>query len=169
MCRENKEILSVLFVFLLVCLALGALRAEEPDRWYLISEQELASIETLLSRLETDRQNWESQAHELRLKAERLETESAILNSQLSEERELYRTLETSFNGYEAAKLTELSLKDGEIAGLKEEKAAERLEKEKYKGSSRLWFFVAIALAVSWAIFGTYKVWRKFHPVPRIL
>jgi len=156
MCLLKKVffLLFILFLFLF-CLA-DALRAEEQEAWYLISETELLSIEVLLERSETDRQSWELQARGLKSAA-------ANLNGQLAEERKQYRTLEQSFNKYETENLMQLSLKNGEIADLKEKVATEKLEKEKYKGQATARLIIIIAGAVIVGLYIAFKICRFFR------
>jgi chromosome segregation ATPase len=143
--------------FLLFWLCSSAVAAQGEEQFYLISETELQSIEKSLAGLETDRQSWELQARGLK-------NEAGSLNSQLSEERRQYRTLEQSFNKYEADQLALVSLKNGEIADLKQEIATERLEKEKYRGKATTRLLIIIGLAASWIIFIAYKIYRIFKP-----
>ena len=138
---------------------MGVLRAEEPEQWFLISETELQSIETSLGRLETDRQSWESQARGLRNEAENL-------NRQLSEERVQYRILEQSFNEYERDQLAQLSLKNGEIAELKQTVADERLETAKYKGVAMIRLFIIIGLGAIIILYIAVKIYSHFRPLP---
>lgn len=144
----------VVFVFLF-CL-LDALRAEEQEAWYLISETELRSIEASLERSETDRQSWELQARGLK-------SEAANLNGQLAEGRKQYKTLEQSFNKYETEKLMQLSLKNGEISDLKEKVATEKLEKEKYKGQATARLIIIIAGAALIVLYIAFKICRFFR------
>jgi len=164
MCRENKEFFFILFLFLLFCFIVGVLRAEEQGPWYLISEAELRSIERYKEISEAEKLTWLSQVQNLKLRAVRLETESGSLNSQLSQAREQNRRLEKSFDEYVQGQLMLISSKNGEIADLKQEAAAERLEKEKARGTSRARLIVIIALAGSWVLFLAYKAYRFFRP-----
>jgi len=136
------KLISLWFVFLWLCLSAGALQAEEQERWYLISESELRSIETSLERLEADRRSWESQARELR-------NEAGSLNSQLAGERERYRTLDRYFNRYEHEQSILLSLKNGEIAELKQEVADKAMEAESYKRKFTLTLAIVLILALA--------------------
>jgi chromosome segregation ATPase len=142
--------------FLLIWLCLSAPAVQGEEQYYLISETELRSIETSLGRLETDRQSWESQARGLR-------NEAGNLNNQLAGERRQYRILEQSFNRYETDQLTQISLKNGEIAELKQEKAQETQKKEEYKGKYRTWMIISIALSAAWVIFIVFKIYQKFR------
>jgi len=156
MCLLKKVFLFLFILFLfLFCLA-DALRAEEQEAWYLISEPELRSIEALLEKSETDRQNWESQARGLKSAA-------ANLNGQLAEERRQYKALEQSFNKYEADQLKRLSLKNGEIANLKNNVATEKLEKEKYKGQATSRLIIIIALGALIVFYIAFKICRFFR------
>ena len=157
MCGENKDFWRLLLFGLLFSFVLGALRAEE--RYYLISETELLSIETLLGTLETGRLESEFQVRELK-------SESRSLNGQLAEERSQFKKLEQSFNGYEADLLTTISLKNGENAELKKELAAALLDKkeaeletETAKGESRVRFWIIIGLIASWVLYWGIKIY----------
>jgi hypothetical protein len=89
-----------------------------------------------------------------------LRQESKILNSQLAVQREQTRILQQSFNEYEAGQLTLISLKNGEIAGLKQEAADKALETAAYKRSARNRLVVIIALAGAWIVLLVFKVCR---------
>jgi hypothetical protein len=158
MCEANKRFLLYLLLALLLVSVAGALRAEEPGPWYLISEAELRSIERYRNSREAERQAWLSQASALRL-------DSRSLNDQLAAQREANRSLIVSFNKHEADRLIQLSSKNGEIARLQEEKAEKTLEAEKYKGTSKARLFVIIAFAGSWIVFIAFKAWRFFRPI----
>jgi hypothetical protein len=145
MCKANKFFLCFLFASLFTCFA-GVLQAEEPDRWYLISEAELRSIEQYRENSEREKQNWLLQARELR-------RGSADLNVQLAQARERNMKLEQSFNELEADRLTLLSLKNGEIAALKQEAADNAMEAEKWKGKNAKMLAVIIALAMGFVGF----------------
>jgi len=162
MCLK-KILFFLLAAFLFLFSLADALRAEEPDRWYLISETELRSIEASLEKSETDRRNWESQARGLRIRAEKSEADSILLNRQLAAGRKQFRALEDSFNEYEAGQLTLVSSKNGEIADLKQKVAAEKLEKEKYKGQATARLVIIIAGAAIIALFIAFKACRFFR------
>jgi len=142
---------------------LDVLRAEEQEAWYLISETELRGIEALLEKSETDRRSWESQARGLRIRAEKSEADSVLLNRQLAAGRIQYRALEDSFNEYEAGQLKLVSLKNGEIAGLEKKAAAEKLEKEKYKGKAAARLIIIIAGAALIVLYIAFKACRFFR------
>jgi ABC-type phosphate transport system auxiliary subunit len=112
---------------------------EQPDPWYLISEQELQSIERYREKSEAERQSWLSQVQTLRTKAETLQTESASLNKQLSTAREAQRKSEQLYEQSEAEWLTQISLKNGENAELKQEVAT-------YKGKAEQRLLVIVEL-----------------------
>jgi hypothetical protein len=147
MCGSNKRLFLYLLLASLLAFVVGVLRAEEPGQWYLISELELLSIEQYRNSREAERQNWLSWVSGLKL-------ESRNLNSQLAKQREANRVLTESFNRYEQDQLTLISLKNGEIADLKEEAAGKALEAAAYKGSARSRLVVIIVLAGSWIVFG---------------
>jgi hypothetical protein len=169
MCGSNKRYFSRLFPVLLFVFASGALRGEEGEPaaympMYLISETELRSIEEYRKKSESEKQNWLLQVSELRMQAGRLneraaalQKDSGNLNRLLLRERERNLKLTQSFNEYEAARLTLISLKNGEIAGLK-------LEAERYKGKARSRLIVIAALGAAWVIFIAFKVRRFFRP-----
>jgi len=135
------------FLLLWLCLSAAVLQGEQ---WYLITETELQSIERYRQTSEQEKRSWLLQVQGLKL-------ESTSLNSQLETARAQNRKLEQSFNEYDKDQLTQLSLKNGEIAGLKQ-------EREKYKGTAKTRLVAIIALAGSWILFIAYKIYRKFRP-----
>jgi hypothetical protein len=173
MCEENKACFFILFVVLRLASAAGALRAEEPGPWHLISEEELRSIELYRKNSETEKQNWLLQVNVLKTKAAnsearstKLEQESSTLNSQLSEARKANRILNESFNQYEAEQLTLTSLKNGEIADLKQIVADKTLEAATYKGKATLRLIIIISLGVAIAAYITFKILRFLRVIP---
>jgi hypothetical protein len=171
MCKENRDFFIILLVTLLLVSVLGALRGEEQDQWYLISEPELRNIEKYKATSEAEKQTWQLQAGELRMQAERLsaraailQAESATLNNQLSAAREAQRRSEELFERSEVERLTQLSLKNGEIATLAQIKADKTTQIEKYKGQSSRRLIIAAALGLAWVIFIAFKIYRKFRP-----
>jgi hypothetical protein len=90
-------------------------------------------------------------------RAAALQKDSGNLNRLLLQERERNLKLTQSFNGYEVARLTVISLKNGDIAGLK-------LEAERYKGQARSRLVVIAAPGAAWVIFVAFKVRRFFRP-----
>jgi hypothetical protein len=178
MCGENRGYFLILFIGLLLSCAVGVLRAEETEPAasmpvaepiYLISEAELRSIEIYLESSEREKQTWLLQVQELRMRAGNSEAKSAqlekdlqALNQGLSGQRELYRSLQRSFNEYEAESLTAISRKNGEIAGLEQTVTERTLEAAAYKGSARSRLIVIIALAASWIVFIGFKAGRFF-------
>jgi len=163
MCKENKELFIILFAFLFLSCLVGVLRAEEPGPWFLISETELRSIGEYLAKSEQEKQSWQSQASELRIRAEKSEADSSLLNNQLAEARAQSRKLETSFNEYEADQLIQTSLKNGEIAKLKEEVATEKQKATKAEGTAALRLVIIIALASVIVLYIAFKVCRFFR------
>jgi hypothetical protein len=169
MCGANKRFFFYLFLALLFASVAGALRGEEGEPaaympMYLISETELRSIGEYRKKSESEKQNWLLQVSELRTRAGRLNERAAVsqkdsenLNRLLLREREKNLKLTQSFNGYEAARLTMISLKNGEIAGLK-------LEAERYKGKARSRLVVIAAPGAAWVIFIAFKARRFFRP-----
>ena len=157
MCCENDKRFFALFLFaLLLCLSAAAPRAEE--RWFLISETELRSIELYKQASATERRSWLSQVRGLsedsrRLSAEstRLREESESLNSQLSAQRELNRQLERSFNELEADRLTMLSSLGGENAALRTELATSR-------GRANARLVIIVGLAAGIAVYAGFRL-----------
>jgi len=162
MCLK-KVCFFLLVAFLFLFSLTAVLRAEEQETWYLISETELRSIEALLEKSETDRQSWESQARGLRIRAEKSEADSILLNRQLATARIQFRALEDSFNEYEAGRLALVSSKNGEIADLEKKAAAKALEAEKYKEKATARLAIIIAGAAIIALFIAFKVCRFFR------
>jgi hypothetical protein len=169
MCKENREYFIILLAGLLLASVVGVLHGEELSQSYLISEAELQSIERYRNSREAERQTWLSQASALNQRLRNSEERSAAheqtvsgLNSQLAAQQEVNRNLITSFNKYEKDRLILISLKNGEITRLKEEKAETTLEAEKYKGVSRSRLFIIIALTGMWIVFIAFKVCRFF-------
>jgi len=146
----------LLLALWLSCLLAFPLAAEQPEeRLYLITETEVQSIEEYRKTSELEKQNSLSQVRELK-------NESILLNSQLAQAREDLRRSNQSFNELEAERLTQLALKDGEIADLK-------LENSKEKGTSQTRLVVIIALAGAWVVFIGFKACRFFRPTPKLL
>jgi hypothetical protein len=85
------------------------------------------------------------------------------LNGQLSDQRELNRGLQRSYNEYEAGQLTLISLKNGEIADLKQALADRTLDAEKYKGKAALRLAIIIALLAAIAGYAAFRVCRFFR------
>jgi uncharacterized protein YihD (DUF1040 family) len=142
-------------VFLL-CSASDAVHPEE--QWYLIQESELRSIEEYRRISEAERLNWLSQVQSLSRRAGILETELVSLNSQLLNQRELNRELSLSFNKYEAGRLTQLSLKDGEITKLKEEILIEQLKTRKSASLNVILGGILVLIAVLAAVYVYVKI-----------
>jgi hypothetical protein len=155
MCKANKRFFLYLLLAWLFVSVVGALRAEEPGPWYLISETELRSIEQYKETSEAEKRSWLSQVQGLK-------QDSANLNNQLAEARAQNRKLVTLFNEYAQDQLIHTSLKNGEIANLKQTVAEQTLETEKYKGIAWNRLFIIIALGAAWIIFIAFKVSRFF-------
>ena len=147
------------FLFLWLCLAAGVLRAEEPGPWYLISEAELRSIEQYRETSEREKRNW-------LLQAQGLKQDSANLNAQLAEARAQNRKSEQLFNEYEKDQLEKISLKNGEIADLKAEAAAEKQGRTKAEGTAALRLAIIIALVAIIVLYIAYKVCRFLRIIP---
>jgi hypothetical protein len=163
MCGANKRFLFYLFLALLFASAAGALRGGEPGPWYLISEAELRSIEEYKTKSEAEKQTWLLQARGLKAQADSLRQDSRTLNDQLAQARELNRGLQRSFNEYETEQLTAISMKNGEIAGLKQTVMEKTLETEKHKGAAQSRLIIIAALAGLWIVFIAFKVRRFFR------
>jgi hypothetical protein len=144
MCKK-----SLLVCFVLLC-SVVSLAAEQQ---YRISESQLQSIETLLEKLERDRQSWALQAQGLRLEAE-------SLNVLLAREREQYRILEQSFNRYETSQ-------SEKAAKLMLELETARLEKERYKRAAGIRLAVIISLAGVLFLVSGIMVYRFFRKPKR--
>jgi hypothetical protein len=137
---------------------------EQP--WYLISERELRSIETYKANSEREKANWLLRVSELKGLAGKSLNKSEDLNRQLSTAREQNRTLQQLYEKSEAEKLALLSLKNGEIAELKESLGAERLRAEKYKGLGEGRLYLIIALAGAWVLYIAWKIRNFFRFIP---
>jgi hypothetical protein len=166
MCGANKRFFLYLLFALLFAFAAAALRAEEPDRWYLISEAELSAIEAYKAKSKAEKSNWLLQVRELKAQAESLRRESETLNSQLAQAREANRRLEQSYNGLEAEWLTRLSLKNGEIAELKQALADRTLEAERYKSKAALRLVIIVFILAAVAGYTAFRVLRFFRVIP---
>ncbi|MDR1300922.1 MAG: hypothetical protein LBK43_00420 [Treponema sp.] len=158
MCKANKRF----FVYLLLLSLVGVLQAQERESWYLISERELQSIATYKTTSETEKQTWLLQVQKLKVHVEHLQVESVSLNQHLQEARELQRRLTEFSKQYEAAQLTLLSLKHGEIASLNQEVTAKTQEAATYKKIAGTRLRVSIALGSAWLIFIGFKLCRLF-------
>jgi chromosome segregation ATPase len=135
------------------------LTAGQEGPWYLIREPELRGIEEYRQTSEREKQGWLLQVQSLKARLGSLETESASLNSQLASQRELNRKLTQSFNEYEAEKLTQLSLRDGEIAEL-------RVKNKAAAGQRNAAVIAAAALALAWLGYIAFKVCRFLKIIP---
>jgi hypothetical protein len=138
----------MLLVGLLLSSVVGVLHGQEQESWYLISETELLSIEGYKKSIEQERQTWLLQVSGLRTRAEKSEADSKNLNSQLSNQRQITRSLTESFNKYEQDQLTLISSKNGEIAGKDQEIGELKTEVAKEKGQKRLYLVAIISVAV---------------------
>ncbi|MDR2194513.1 MAG: hypothetical protein LBP19_08630 [Treponema sp.] len=167
---KNARSRVVVFVFAFLVCAGVLLRGEEAikrNRWYLISEVELLNIEQYRENSEREKANWLSRVNGLKIQAERL-SERAVnsraelenLNRLLSTARERNRILQQSYEQSEAERLTQLSLKNGEISALKQEVAETALKVEGYKKKAALRLIIIIFLGVAIAGFITVKILR---------
>jgi hypothetical protein len=135
------------------------LTAGQEGPWYLIREPELQAIETYRKNSEAEKQAWLLQVQSLKARLGSLETESASLNSQLANQRELNQKLTQSFNEYESERLVQLSLRDGEIAEL-------RVRNKAAAGQRNAAVIAAAALALAWAGYIAFKVCRFLKIIP---
>ena len=151
----------VILFALLFCFV-AVLRAEEQGPWFLISEAELRSIEQYKTTSEQEKQNWRLQAQTWSKEAAILHQDSVNSNAQLAQARIQNRKLATLFNEYAQDWLIQTSLKNGEIADLRQAVAEQTLETEKYKGIAWNRLFIIIALGAAWVIFIVFKILRFF-------
>jgi hypothetical protein len=121
MCKEDKVCVFLFLLGLLLCSAWGALHGQEQEQYYLITESELRSIEDSRKNSATEKQSWLLEASALKAKAGTLVWESALLNDQLRQEREMRQKLTQSFNEYEAGQSLQMSQKDTRIVQLETE------------------------------------------------
>jgi predicted RNase H-like nuclease (RuvC/YqgF family) len=164
MCGANKRFFLYLLLAFLLASAAGVLRAGESDmQVYLISETELLSIEEYKTKSEAEKRAWLLQVQELKIQAAGLQRESETLNSQLRNQRDQTRMLQKSFNEYETENLMTISMKNGEIADLKQAAAGKALEAAAYTGIARSRLIIIIALAGSWIVFIAFKACRFFR------
>jgi hypothetical protein len=156
-----------LLFFLPVFFLAGVLPGQEArGNWYLITEAELRSIEQYRESCEGERRNWLLQVNELKDLAGSSQRESASLNRQLRTAREGQRELEKSFDKYAEGRLTAISLKNGEIAGLRGELADKTREAEKHKGEGKARLIMTIALGGAWVLYIGYRVLRFLKIIP---
>jgi hypothetical protein len=117
--------------------------AETPDLWYLISEQELQSIEQYKATSEAERQA-------LLQRAQRLQSSYESLALQYRQAREAQRRSDALYEQSEAARLTLLSSKNGEIAGLIESLSKEKLATQKsYRQRDIAWAIIGLVAAIA--------------------
>ena len=112
------------FLFLFLGFWLLVVAKLYPEQWYRISETEVQNLEALSQKSEADRQSWQSQASELKMKAQGLQATSKTLNQQLLTEREKTNSLQKSFSQfvqdqYRQASNYETRIKNAEIKLLK--------------------------------------------------
>jgi len=156
----GKIILVLLFASLFFSYSPVALRAVE-QAWYLISEEELQSLERYRETSEKEKQTLLLQASELKTLAANSLREQESLNQQLAAARELQRRSEQSFNVYEAENLMMISSKNGEIADLKQTVADKTLETESYKKKMARLLAISIILFLTAAITAFIVLRRK--------
>jgi hypothetical protein len=153
-------------VGLLLSSAVGVLHGQEQESWYLISETELLSIEDYKKSIEQERQTWLLQVSGLRTRAEKSETDSKNLNSQLSNQRQITRSLTESFNKYEQDQLTLISLKNGEIVGKDQEIGELKTEVAREKGQKRLYLAILISVGVLVLGYAAIQICRFLRIIP---
>jgi hypothetical protein len=156
MCRESKICLIIFLSGLLFCCIWGA--AHPQEQWFLITEPELQSIERYRETSGQEKQSLLSQVGELRDLESRRKAESETLNRLLSQAREDQRRSEQSFNEYEAGQLILLSSKNGEIAGLKESLAEEKLRLQKARNLNIIMGGILAAATVLLAVYLYVKI-----------
>lgn len=116
------------------------------EQWYQVSETELKKLEAISQSSETDRQNWLSQAGELKDKVQSLLQGSKTLNSQLAAEREATKNLRISFEQSAGEQLLRASSYETEITVLKDAKAKIENDVLKVKNQRNVLFFILITL-----------------------
>jgi uncharacterized protein (DUF3084 family) len=153
-----------LFLFLL--LQLYAVPAPQAEQWYLISETEVQNIEEYRKNTEAEKQDWLSQASELKTQAARLNeravnlrAESENSNQLLRQERETNQKLRISFNEYEAATFQTISQRDTRISALE-------AENEKLAGQRNTLLAVVVTAVSVIVLFVAFKVFRFFKALP---
>jgi DNA repair exonuclease SbcCD ATPase subunit len=124
----------------------------------LITEPELQTIEQYRETSGRERRSLLLQVSELRALESRRKAESETLRRRLSQAREDQRRLEQSFNEYEAAQLTLLSSKNGEISGLKESLAGEKLKLQKARSLNLIMGGLLAMAAVLLAVYLYVKI-----------
>jgi hypothetical protein len=117
--------------------------AHPEEQLYLIRESELQSIEAYKKNSEAEKQTWLSQVRTLKANSENS-------NVQLRHQRELNQKLTLSFNEYESGRLTQLSLKNGEIAKKDQEIAKLKLDKKSSDGQRNTAIVIAVVLGLAW-------------------
>jgi 23S rRNA pseudoU1915 N3-methylase RlmH len=133
-------LLFLVFAYCVLC----AVPAAGAEQSYLIRESELQSIEAYKKNSEQEKQIWLSQVRSLK-------ADSENSNAQLRHQREVNQKLTLSFNEYEADRLTQLSLKNGEIAAKDQEIAELKLDKKSSDGQRNVAIVIAGALALALA------------------
>ena len=126
-------------ILLLVLLLFGYYAVAEQQ--YLITEQQIQSIEVLLEKLEKSNQNWQLQVQESKSEVSILKEDSITLNYQLLTERISYKNLNELYNKLESSRLNELTIIGNELAN-------EKINNEKLKNQRNIFIFLFIILVV---------------------
>lgn len=150
------------FCLLFVLLGFSLLAKLPAEQWYRVSETELLKLEAISRNSETDRQNWLSQATELKVKVQTLQTESKRLNGQLEKEREVTKNLRKSFELSEAAQFQRASDYETEIASLKESLSNTEKDTLKIKNQRNVLFFILLGIS---GILGTFFYLKIRNPL----
>lgn len=151
---------SLLFFFLL----LPSLGASPQERWFLISDSELSTIETQKQSWEALVQSLQAQVGVLKTQLQtsqrestRLLLESKSLNENLTKQRALNEKLSKSFNELEKEKSALISSLQSENQSLKQK------EKE-LVGKLSWWRLFGITLAVTMLVGIAILVWQAMRP-----
>jgi hypothetical protein len=128
--------------------------------WYLTTEKELSSIESMKQSWESGRQSWQSLVNELRIKAQQslkksqaLLESSQSLNKLLEAERLTTAALKRSFDEYEAESRMKLSLLSSENASLKSSLSS-------MEGHRDWWRLLAFCLLGIMLVVIVFTAWR---------
>ena len=152
------RLLLALCVLLLFPVLLAA------EQQYLITETQLQNIEKSTQILLQDNQNSQLLVQNLnqRLEASEQRSETAeklaeTFNNQLKIAREQYRTLQTSFNKYEASQLEIVAKKEAELQA--ERTKREAAEKQR---NTFIWLFSVLAGLVFFGTVGKFFIKKLF-------
>lgn len=134
------------------------LAAALPQEFYLATGEELARLKEIWTTSESNRQNWELKARELKSKAETLKKALETLNGSLQTERSTASSLRKSFNEYVIDQSRELSEQDSRIRKLE-------TENEKIKGQ-RNTLIVGLSAMILLALIHLFLRIRKVFGFP---